>query len=147
MAQPRPCSIQINRRQSSRPRAQPRIGPSRITPWRSIRFICTRFTSWCSPRNNFEVNGSAQMPYLDNQMADTVLIPFWDGNPKHPYPSITVRADFRGADIGDFVYHCHIAEHEDKGMMAIIRVEPNAMAAAFERLRLRLASVGWFGAS
>jgi FtsP/CotA-like multicopper oxidase with cupredoxin domain len=98
-------------------------------------------------QNNFEVNGSAQMPYLNNQMADTVLIPFWDGNPSHPYPSITVRADFRGADIGDFVYHCHIAEHEDKGMMAIIRVEPNAMAAAFERFRLRLASVGWFGSS
>jgi multicopper oxidase len=30
--------------------------------------------------------------------------------------------DFRGLDIGDFVYHCHIAEHEDDGMMAIVRV-------------------------
>jgi len=99
-------------------------------------------------QNNFEVNGSAQMPYLDNQMADTVLIPFWDGNPNHPYPSITVRADFRGADIGDFVYHCHIAEHEDKGMMAIIRVEPNATAAMFERFRIQLASaVGWYSPS
>src|SRR5262249_8620221 len=96
-------------------------------------------------QNNFEVNGSTQMPYLDNQMADTVLIPFWDGNQNHPFPSITVRTDFRGAVVGDFVYHCHIAEHEDKGMMAIIRVEPNAMAASFERFRIRLASVGWFG--
>ena len=30
----------------------------------------------------------------------------------------------RGADVGDFVYHCHIAEHEDHGIMAIIRVLP-----------------------
>ena len=98
-------------------------------------------------QNNFEVNGSAQMPYLDTQMLDTVLIPFWDGDPNHPFPSVTVRTDFRGSDVGDFVYHCHIAEHEDKGMMAVIRVEPNAMAAALEKFRLRLASVGWFGAS
>jgi FtsP/CotA-like multicopper oxidase with cupredoxin domain len=32
--------------------------------------------------------------------------------------------DFRGPDIGDFVYHCHILEHEDGGMMAIVRVLP-----------------------
>jgi FtsP/CotA-like multicopper oxidase with cupredoxin domain len=25
---------------------------------------------------------------------------------------------------GDFVYHCHILEHEDGGMMARIRVRP-----------------------
>ena len=32
--------------------------------------------------------------------------------------------DFRGPDVGDFVYHCHILDHEDNGMMAIIRVMP-----------------------
>jgi FtsP/CotA-like multicopper oxidase with cupredoxin domain len=26
---------------------------------------------------------------------------------------------------GDFVYHCHVLEHEDGGMMARIRVRPN----------------------
>ena len=30
--------------------------------------------------------------------------------------------DFRGPDIGDFVFHCHILGHEDRGMMAIERV-------------------------
>jgi FtsP/CotA-like multicopper oxidase with cupredoxin domain len=25
--------------------------------------------------------------------------------------------------LGDFVYHCHILKHEDRGMMAIIRVQ------------------------
>ena len=31
-------------------------------------------------------------------------------------------------EIGDFVYHCHILEHEDGGMMAKIRVVPYAAA-------------------
>ena len=56
------------------------------------------------------------------QMLDTVDVPYWSGS--GPYPSVTVRLDFRGRDIGDFVYHCHILEHEDHGMMAIIRVLP-----------------------
>jgi hypothetical protein len=26
--------------------------------------------------------------------------------------------------VGTFVYHCHLLEHEDKGMMGVIRVQP-----------------------
>ena len=37
---------------------------------------------------------------------------------------MTLRMDFRGAVVGDFVYHCHILDHEDEGMMAIVRVLP-----------------------
>jgi len=36
---------------------------------------------------------------------------------------ITVEIPF--SQIGDFVYHCHILEHEDGGMMAHIRVVAN----------------------
>jgi FtsP/CotA-like multicopper oxidase with cupredoxin domain len=43
-------------------------------------------------------------------------------NPNGPSPSVTLLMDFRGPDVGDFVYHCHILGHEDLGMMAIIRV-------------------------
>jgi FtsP/CotA-like multicopper oxidase with cupredoxin domain len=93
-------------------------------------------------QNNFEVNGSQPDPSIQGQYLDTIQVPFWDGNPDHPFPSVTVRMDFRGADIGDFVYHCHIAGHEDGGMMAIIRVEPSDMAAAIERTRLDLVSLG-----
>jgi Multicopper oxidase len=33
--------------------------------------------------------------------------------------------DFRDPNIvGTFVYHCHLLEHEDKGMMGSIRVNP-----------------------
>jgi hypothetical protein len=33
--------------------------------------------------------------------------------------------DFRDPNaVGTFVYHCHLLEHEDLGMMGLIRVEP-----------------------
>ena len=54
------------------------------------------------------------------QFYDTLQAPYWSGT--GPYPSVTVRMDFRGEVAGDFVYHCHILGHEDGGMMAIIRV-------------------------
>jgi L-ascorbate oxidase len=34
--------------------------------------------------------------------------------------TVTVRIPF--AEVGDFIYHCHIGEHQDGGMMAHIRV-------------------------
>lgn len=57
-------------------------------------------------------------------LQDTVTIPFWNGT--GPYPSVTVRMDFRDPNIaGKFVYHCHILDHEDGGMMATIVVTGN----------------------
>jgi FtsP/CotA-like multicopper oxidase with cupredoxin domain len=76
-------------------------------------------------QDNFEVNGTEADRSIEGQYLDMIQVPYWDGNPNHPYPKVTVRVDFRGPDIGDFVYHCHIAEHEDGGMMAIIRVVPS----------------------
>jgi FtsP/CotA-like multicopper oxidase with cupredoxin domain len=67
------------------------------------------------------VNG-VPVPPAQQQFYDTIQVPYWSGT--GPYPSVKVRADFRGPDIGDFVYHCHILGHEDGGMMAIIRVLP-----------------------
>ena len=66
-----------------------------------------------------EENGE---PVPDGPYLDTKLVPYWSGT--GPYPSIKVRMDFRGPDVGDFVFHCHILGHEDGGMMAIIRVKP-----------------------
>jgi len=64
------------------------------------------------------------VPEPDQQFLDVVEVPFWSGTGS--YPSVRVRMDFRGMDIGDFVYHCHILGHEDNGMMAIIRVLPRS---------------------
>ena len=79
-------------------------------------------------QDNFQQNGSKPIKVLQGQLLDMIDIPFWDGNRHHKYPSVTARLDFRGQDIGDFVYHCHILNHEDQGMMAIIRVLPGPAA-------------------
>ncbi len=62
------------------------------------------------------------VPLENGQYLDMINLPYWSGT--GPYPSVTLRMDFRGPDVGDFVYHCHILRHEDSGMMAIIRVQP-----------------------
>ncbi|WP_175106701.1 multicopper oxidase domain-containing protein, partial [Pararobbsia alpina] len=77
-------------------------------------------------QDNFEINGSKQAPAITGQYLDTVQVPFWDRNPNHPFPSVKLRLDFRGPDIGDFVFHCHVLSHEDAGMMAIVRVQPSS---------------------
>jgi FtsP/CotA-like multicopper oxidase with cupredoxin domain len=66
------------------------------------------------------VNGTP-VPKDKQQLYDTYPVGFWSG--KGPYPSIKVRMDFRGADVGDFVYHCHILEHEDMDMMRPFQIE------------------------
>jgi FtsP/CotA-like multicopper oxidase with cupredoxin domain len=53
---------------------------------------------------------------------DTVNVPYFDGH-SLVYPSVRLRMDFRDPNIvGTFVYHCHLLEHEDKGMMGSIQV-------------------------
>ncbi|HEX4294237.1 MAG TPA: multicopper oxidase domain-containing protein [Rhizomicrobium sp.] len=71
-----------------------------------------------------EENG-VPIPRNRQQFYDTHQVGFWDGI--GPWPYIKVRMDFRGAVTGDFVYHCHILDHEDAGMMAVIRVLPKAL--------------------
>jgi FtsP/CotA-like multicopper oxidase with cupredoxin domain len=57
-------------------------------------------------------------------LRDTVNVPYYDGKALE-YPSVRVRMDFRDPNtVGEFVYHCHLLEHEDGGMMGLIRVEP-----------------------
>jgi FtsP/CotA-like multicopper oxidase with cupredoxin domain len=62
----------------------------------------------------------ANEPFL----RDTVNIPYYDGKALE-YPSVRLRMDFRDPNtVGDFLFHCHLLEHEDGGMMGLIRVEP-----------------------
>jgi FtsP/CotA-like multicopper oxidase with cupredoxin domain len=68
-----------------------------------------------------EVDGK---PVKDQDLRDTIEIPFWEG-PGHPYHSVKMRMDFRDPTIaGTFVFHCHILLHEDLGMMHKILVLP-----------------------
>jgi FtsP/CotA-like multicopper oxidase with cupredoxin domain len=57
-------------------------------------------------------------------LRDTVNVPYYNGR-SLTYPSVRLRMDFRDPNIvGTFVYHCHLLEHEDGGMMGTILVEP-----------------------
>jgi FtsP/CotA-like multicopper oxidase with cupredoxin domain len=73
-----------------------------------------------------EVNGQ---PVNDPAIRDTIDLPFWSGS--GAYPSVKLRMDFRDPNIvGTFVYHCHILQHEDAGMMGAIQVLPSSGLAS-----------------
>ncbi len=67
------------------------------------------------------------VPVDEPFLRDTINVAYWDG--KSPqYPSVKLRMDFRDPRIvGTFVYHCHLLEHEDGGMMGTILVIPKAL--------------------
>jgi hypothetical protein len=78
---------------------------------------------------HFQVIAIDGQPVNDPALRDTMDIPYWSGS--GPYPSIMVRMDFSDPNIvGMFVYHCHILEHEDGGMMGEIQVLPPGSPAA-----------------
>jgi len=63
------------------------------------------------------------VPVEEPFLRDTVNVPYWNG--ASAYPQVKLRMDFRDPNIvGTFVYHCHLLEHEDGGMMGTIRVDP-----------------------
>jgi FtsP/CotA-like multicopper oxidase with cupredoxin domain len=57
-------------------------------------------------------------------LRDTVNVPYFD-NHMTAYPRVVLRMDFRDPNtVGTFLFHCHLLDHEDGGMMGTIRVEP-----------------------
>ena len=78
-------------------------------------------------QDNFEANGSHPAPGIKGQFLDMIEVPYCNaagpGCPApFPWPQVQLLMDFRGPDIGAFVFHCHILGHEDRGMMAIEQV-------------------------
>jgi FtsP/CotA-like multicopper oxidase with cupredoxin domain len=68
------------------------------------------------------------VPVEEPFLRDTINVGYWDGVSKS-YPSVKLRMDFRDANVaGTFVYHCHLLEHEDNGMMGLIRIDPKTPA-------------------
>ena len=69
----------------------------------------------------------ANEPFL----RDTVNVPYYKDQ-MLVYPSVRLRMDFRDPNtVGTFLYHCHLLEHEDGGMMGLIRVEPADSSSSF----------------
>jgi FtsP/CotA-like multicopper oxidase with cupredoxin domain len=57
-------------------------------------------------------------------LRDTINVPYWTPRMAQ-FPTIKLRMDFRDpTTVGTFPYHCHLLDHEDAGMMGVIRVEP-----------------------
>lgn len=75
-----------------------------------------------------EING-VQQPFVGHQ--DNINVPYQPDAASAP-GQVKVLIDFRNPLIaGKFVYHCHILEHEDGGMMAVAElVNPAATMAA-----------------
>ncbi|NYF78116.1 multicopper oxidase domain-containing protein [Granulicella arctica] len=78
---------------------------------------------------HFQVLEKNGVAINDPAIRDTVDLPYWSGT--GAYPSVKVRMDFRDSNIiGTFVYHCHILQHEDAGMMGEIQVLPAGSASS-----------------
>jgi FtsP/CotA-like multicopper oxidase with cupredoxin domain len=74
---------------------------------------------------HFLLEESNGVPVNEPVLRDIFNVPYWNGS--GPYPSVKLRMDFRNPLIvGTFVYHCHLLEHEDGGMMGTILVKPPA---------------------
>ncbi|KAH9254466.1 hypothetical protein BASA81_007579 [Batrachochytrium salamandrivorans] len=69
------------------------------------------------------INQTSQIKPWDNFVGNTNLV---DTVPIAPNTSTFIEIPFYIS--GDFMYHCHIAEHSNNGMMARIRVTTNIVA-------------------
>jgi FtsP/CotA-like multicopper oxidase with cupredoxin domain len=66
------------------------------------------------------------VPIDEPFLRDTINVSYWDGTSPQ-FPSVKLRMDFRDPSIvGTFLYHCHLLEHEDGGMMGVIQVVPRS---------------------
>jgi FtsP/CotA-like multicopper oxidase with cupredoxin domain len=76
---------------------------------------------------HFRVLESADK-FVEGRMLDTINVPValpdanWSPNDPVTPGSVRLRMRFRRNISGEFVFHCHILGHEDKGMMGLIRV-------------------------
>jgi FtsP/CotA-like multicopper oxidase with cupredoxin domain len=69
------------------------------------------------------------IPLDEPFLRDTINVAYWDGTSPQ-FPSVKLRMDFRAPQIvGTFLYHCHLLEHEDGGMMGVIQVVPKPTSA------------------
>ena len=74
---------------------------------------------------HFEVVEWLGLTVNELYLRDTVNVPFYSPATMKNYPTVRLRMDFRDPNtVGTFVYHCHLLDHEDGGMMGLIRVDP-----------------------
>jgi suppressor of ftsI len=75
-------------------------------------------------QTHFRDVSAGSLDPLDTPLLDTVNVPPAVNAAGSPgaLGQTKIRLTFTQAQIGEFVFHCHILEHEDNGMMQKIRV-------------------------
>jgi FtsP/CotA-like multicopper oxidase with cupredoxin domain len=74
-----------------------------------------------------EVDGQ---PVADSSLRDVVEVPYATATGYHSKEGplrpgrVRVKMTFPASLAGDIPFHCHLVDHEDNGMMAVIRVLP-----------------------
>jgi FtsP/CotA-like multicopper oxidase with cupredoxin domain len=88
----------------------------KLTRGRSHVIAVRNETAWYHPvhlhSHSFRVVARNGTPTRYREWRDTVLIP----------PRETADIAFVADNPGDWMFHCHILDHQDGGMMAVIRV-------------------------
>jgi FtsP/CotA-like multicopper oxidase with cupredoxin domain len=81
------------------------------------------------------VNGAA---LAEPVLLDVVNVPYAhvDADGTLVPGRVTVRMRFPADLAGDIPFHCHLVDHEDNGMMAVLRVEPARGAKPIQRSEL-----------
>jgi len=83
---------------------------------RSYRLTLVNDTAWPHPMHlhghSFRVTRRNGQPTVYKEWQDTVLMD----------PDETVEIAFVADNPGDWMFHCHILEHQEGGMMAVVRV-------------------------
>jgi FtsP/CotA-like multicopper oxidase with cupredoxin domain len=69
-------------------------------------------------------------PLVDPPLLDVVTVPYATAtgyrSPEGPVRPgrVRIKVNFPATLVGDIPFHCHLADHEDNGMMAVLRVLP-----------------------
>lgn len=97
------------------------IAANNVETW-VIHNISDEFHNFHVHQSKFSV---VEVSEHGNLTRDTSPNALHDNFPIPPGARIKIKIRFSSEVVGKFVYHCHILEHEDKGMMSVIEVLPN----------------------
>ena len=84
------------------------------------------------------LRGSNTMSWVVNNWLDTIVIPphgyvkfrYWMNVPQQNDSGSIIEENVNR--FGNWVYHCHILRHEDRGMMMIVGTQPKRPAESTE---------------
>ena len=71
-------------------------------------------------------------PVVNPPLLDVVNVPYAEATGYHSKEGpvrpgrVRIKLSFPESLAGDIPFHCHLVDHEDNGMMAVLRVKPSA---------------------